>query len=280
MDIHLPEELERAIFLIAATSDESLISSLLLVAQRVKEWIEPLRFRSLVVETCDFLQVRHPGKDLQNLDREQRICWLALGKPAEFLARHVKFVQVSVERSGFDTIVPFLSLMPSLTDLAIWSSSTDYTFPDLSTFRELTYISLNWISGGNFCNFLLDHPSCVLRITHMEFGYDTVPKLLPLITTQLPHLSHFRLSGWWYSKTKDALDPFICLVNLDQMRVVVISVIDSVAIPSNVAQKYPILRHPKVTLKSFAGWEEEWMLRVEGKPDIWARGGALDRGSN
>ncbi|KAH8810414.1 hypothetical protein DL96DRAFT_540028 [Flagelloscypha sp. PMI_526] len=277
MDFRLPDELERTIFIIAATSDDSLIAPLLLVAQRVKGWIEPLRFRSLVIETCEFLQVRHSGKHLQKLDLEQRICWLALGKPAEFLAQHVKFVQIGAEINHLNTIVPFLSLMSTLTNMAIWSILPNNPFPDLSAFGDLTYLSLNLTGGRDFCNFLLDHPGYIMRVTHMEFVYNVVAKLLPLINSQLPYLSHFCVIAWWYSKNKDALlDAFNRLLNLDQMVVVVISVTQKIAITSDIAGVYPILSHPKVTLKTFSGLKGEWTLRVEGKPDIWTRRGALD----
>ncbi|KAH8823320.1 hypothetical protein DL96DRAFT_1617234 [Flagelloscypha sp. PMI_526] len=280
MDPLLPNELERSIFLYAATLNRSMIAPLLLVAHRVQQWIEPLRFRTLAIRACQFLQVQSDSDDdLRTMGVEQRLCHAVLHKPADFVAQHVKYVLLSIDGKEFQKILPLLSSFSGLTDMAIWSDSTIHILPDLFAFNYLTYLSLNGYSAEYFCLLLLDRPESTLAITHLEFTFEAVPKLLPLIPIQLPHLSHFRLSGWWYSRTKDQLGPFTRLVDLDQMLVVVVAVLTGATIPPNVKEKYPILNHPKVTFKFLTGWEHEWNLHVEGKPDIWTNKGLLVGGA-
>ncbi|KAJ7651349.1 hypothetical protein FB45DRAFT_1051096 [Roridomyces roridus] len=50
----LPRELERVIFELAALSRPVLIPDLVLVASRVKEWIQPLLYHTLVFDSADF----------------------------------------------------------------------------------------------------------------------------------------------------------------------------------------------------------------------------------
>ncbi|KAH8810469.1 hypothetical protein DL96DRAFT_1716716 [Flagelloscypha sp. PMI_526] len=281
MEPLLPHELERTIFLYAASLDHSLVATLLLVAHRVNEWIEPLRYHSLIIRACQFLHVQSDSDDdLRNMSSGQRICRAALGKPSHFVGNHVKCVQIGVEGREFVKILPFLSSFVNLTDLAIWSDSKAHPFPDLFAFKSLAYLSLNGYSAEYFCNYLLEHPGSTLTITHLEFTFETVPKLLPLISVQLPKISHFRLSGWWYSGSKNHLGPFASLVDLDQMEVVVVAVLASAIVPPDTKEKFPILNHPKVSFKSLVGWEEEWTLHIEGKPDIWTRKELLDGGSD
>ncbi|KAF8209942.1 hypothetical protein K438DRAFT_1810615 [Mycena galopus ATCC 62051] len=102
-ELHLPRELEREIFEIAALTDWKTILTLVRVAARVKEWVEPLLYRVIVVSSASGHEYRaksrhvYRGKSLSfpifTVDILLRI--IATKSP-EFLQGSVRYIHFNV----------------------------------------------------------------------------------------------------------------------------------------------------------------------------------------
>ncbi|KAH8804242.1 hypothetical protein DL96DRAFT_1631548 [Flagelloscypha sp. PMI_526] len=246
----LPKDLEHIIFVLAAIQTRE---------------AESILFRSLLIQTVDFLDADPPLRA-----KEEHICRAVMDNL--FVAKHVKFVGINLQGKQLGKVLPFLTSLPRITDLAIWSEPVVHVFPDLFRFTNLSYLSLNSFSSLSFCQFLLAHPRSRLNITLLEVNVDAISALVRHVHTRLPKLSHLCVSTSWYDLVLGhKLKSFTPLVEMDQMSIILLAVITNEALPFTILERYPILSHPKVSIKSRSIWANEWRLRVEGKPDIWSR---------
>ncbi|KAF7364208.1 Tyrosinase central domain-containing protein [Mycena sanguinolenta] len=101
----LPPELERAIFEMAGELHPDAISNMLLVAARVHEWIEPLRYRTFILTD--------PASSCPGLRVLQRAIE---SKPAQFIRDNVwhLFVEQDYPQDTLDTFIPFCTGVRSL----------------------------------------------------------------------------------------------------------------------------------------------------------------------
>ncbi|KAJ7366053.1 hypothetical protein DFH08DRAFT_162878 [Mycena albidolilacea] len=116
----LPPELERTIFEFSASSDLRCILTLLLVAKRVRTWMEPLLYRRLSVSHKDFLG--HDDCDLIRMSSNECLNVLD-SKPASFLRDHVR--HLALTSVPHDTVARALSSFAGITTLAIFQVSPD-----------------------------------------------------------------------------------------------------------------------------------------------------------
>ncbi|KAF7325639.1 hypothetical protein MKEN_00413700 [Mycena kentingensis (nom. inval.)] len=108
MTPHLPPELEREIFEFAAASDPfnaQLRLRLLLVARRVRIWIDPLIYSHIVFSRTN------------NWTRLKRII---ASKPPDFLARHVKSVFMPTSVVSIYEASEIVEACPDVERLACW----------------------------------------------------------------------------------------------------------------------------------------------------------------
>ncbi|KAF7364210.1 Tyrosinase central domain-containing protein [Mycena sanguinolenta] len=101
----LPPELERAIFEMAAGLHPDAIPNMLLVAARVHEWIEPLRYRTFILTD--------PASSCPRLRVLQRAIE---SKPAQFIRDNVwhLFVEPNYPQDTLNTFIPFCTGVRSL----------------------------------------------------------------------------------------------------------------------------------------------------------------------
>ncbi|KAJ6607694.1 hypothetical protein B0H10DRAFT_2070692 [Mycena sp. CBHHK59/15] len=153
----LPPELEREIFETAARLYPGTIPALLLVAQRVLAWIEPLLYRTLVIK-ADMSQARDAAR-LDALIRALR------SKPPTFIRdnvrnllhqgdvhRHQVLEILSVCGGSSPDFIPVLEKL-HLQRLSIflddiWPTTDAYTLP-LSVFGTITHLDLFNLAHDN-----------------------------------------------------------------------------------------------------------------------------------
>ncbi|KAH8806858.1 hypothetical protein DL96DRAFT_1717540 [Flagelloscypha sp. PMI_526] len=252
----LPADLECRIFTTSASANQTTIASLLLVARRVREWIEPLRFRCLVfgVPSSSY-QFASPAK--YNL---------LASKTPSFLATHTKsfLIRGSIVYDDYNKIFSLLvsSSFRGLTELAFWIDGGD--LPGPWSFPHLRRLSFNVIHIFSFYDVLQKHPSQTLGITHLKLVFSAISEL-PGLTPQLPALSHIQTTWMGSDEGHDALQK---LLELNQIVVVIIEAHSS---QRGFHTRWPILLHPKIVYSDVNDWESEWRAQATGQPDFWEK---------
>ncbi|KAJ7059415.1 hypothetical protein C8F01DRAFT_214559 [Mycena amicta] len=170
----LPEDLERVIFEMTACLHPAARPNLLLVARRVKSWLEPLLYKTLVVD---------------GLTSAHHIVSLATSRPPDFFAKITRRLALSADSH---TPTNILSLCKGVTHLAIaddilrehqWSIQ-----PVLWSLRNVERLvfaarELRCLDASAPVFSLLTH------LTLLDFSYDKLP---PFVSA-LPSLTHLAL---------------------------------------------------------------------------------------
>ncbi|KAJ6505230.1 hypothetical protein C8R45DRAFT_1181337 [Mycena sanguinolenta] len=138
-DPRLPPELERGIFEIAALARPIWIPALILVARRVKFWVEPLLYHVVLLKNG----IRH---NLHNLDL-----------PSSLRTRWSKDPTTS-------SMLGTSSLTAGVTNLYAQFLCTPNLLPSISGFTDLKYLT---IDVHTLCGTTVPLP-LFLRVTHLE----------------------------------------------------------------------------------------------------------------
>ncbi|KAH8801953.1 hypothetical protein DL96DRAFT_1774469 [Flagelloscypha sp. PMI_526] len=257
-----PPEIERPIFHYCAHSDSAMISIFIRVSRRVKEWIEPLRFR------CLHFKKRKASRLFRRLEV----------KTPDFLAQHVRHFVFgsSISVPEYHKIIEFLPLCPGIIDLAFFTGGNAKTFAQLHNYSQLQYLTLGYGGGTTLTQCLKDDPSAVLPITHLYAGWGLLLSLEMIIPSQLPNLSH--ITGEWPNESISAeymveeVDVVARMIEWDQIQFFVLCVDHgpSYSICKDGAQW--IWYHPKV-VQLESDWvveslEEGWIGDV-GTVNFW-----------
>ncbi|KAF8134670.1 hypothetical protein K438DRAFT_1997711 [Mycena galopus ATCC 62051] len=196
MSTLLPE-LERGIFEIAALSDSGVIPSLLRVARRVLEWIEPLLYRVMVIDGSPRARPFHRAFQLKPTvvaNGVQHVSFISSGlwpeQDMQALLRLCGPRLLSLAVIGSTDILPALS---HLSQLRRWSGSLASLFSghpaidfSISPFRNLTHMDL-WdkinaddtvICPGLAVLPCLTHLCLNLRLYLRLYGHVVVPRIL------------------------------------------------------------------------------------------------------
>ncbi|KAF7325027.1 Auxin efflux carrier transmembrane protein [Mycena kentingensis (nom. inval.)] len=177
----LPPEMERVIFELAAWNDTPTTLSLLLVAHRVRIWIEPLLYRVL-----------NPS-NIEGFD-----ALISTGKPASF-TQHLLVNTVYVEPEKLNRIIRSL---PNLTSLAVWislGSQTDF-FDGLGAggTPPLARLSLGCLQSA-FPNPASIGP--LRQLTHLElYDYSSCSDIMLPTLASLPSLTHLAFGTNQFSR--------------------------------------------------------------------------------
>ncbi|KAJ7624113.1 hypothetical protein DFH06DRAFT_757114 [Mycena polygramma] len=183
----LPPELERTIFELAALSHPTSIPKLMLIAWRIKEWVEPLLYRVVLVSAASdsYAEQRHfpvytPAIMLRTITN----------KPPEFLQLAVKhlFFEASTQLTEVETI---LAACAGVTGLFVWVAPRSHlsALYDLRCLRRLTITATTLLDPP-----IIAFPAVFQNITHLEllasrlpgFAEDALGKRL----ARVPHLTH------------------------------------------------------------------------------------------
>ncbi|KAH8818569.1 hypothetical protein DL96DRAFT_1621458 [Flagelloscypha sp. PMI_526] len=178
-----PPELERPIFTYAANQSPKTLSSLLLVARRVHQWIEPLQYSTL---------------DL-GPDTSSGFIRMISEKPSDFLGTRVSVLLLTsyseiYGMNWFSSASHILRHCLGLVDLT-FDAYTSLTL-DFGVCTKLQTLTLSYFASEAFRNLLRDNPTFSLpSITHIEYFSDHLPSP-DTIVLQLSGLTHFLLVGW------------------------------------------------------------------------------------
>ncbi|KAJ7353159.1 hypothetical protein DFH08DRAFT_60845 [Mycena albidolilacea] len=174
----LPRELEREIFELCALSRREFIPKLMLVAQRVKEWVEPLRYRTIILGGPTTI-TQIIGLPLFNDD-----IIISLRRPPTFFHTAVRYLVLFASSDMkamlalctkvedlwiYDleaALIPLIGALP-LKRLSVNAARTP--LPPGRMFSHLTHLNLRGIyKDAEICAFIAALP----KLTHLSVSSD------------------------------------------------------------------------------------------------------------
>ncbi|KAJ6522209.1 hypothetical protein DFH09DRAFT_1191855 [Mycena vulgaris] len=259
----LPLDLERHIFELIALSRPTLIPNLMRVAWRVKHWLEPLLYRTLVFGTTHIVN----GIPRCHPETFKRI---VQPKPASFLRDSVRNLMIyKVPDEQFDTILSACAGVENLWLFTIVSSSDIARVAVESTLLRRLYCHFHFLSSCIAVESLA-HP-IVRDITHLEL-FDTSPNAGDNLKalTGLAQLTHLSLA------TATSLQLCPRLLNAcKSLRALVVLDFPPTNFP--LAELAIIGRDPRFVMMPLHNHIEHWQRGVLTGRDYWARADAFIR---
>ncbi|KAJ7331003.1 hypothetical protein DFH08DRAFT_882133 [Mycena albidolilacea] len=256
----LPIELERTIFEIAAVSWPRLVPKFMLVAWRVKTWLELLLYRTLLVyEGEQFDRISHPSIECGTLTA------LIHAKPPEFFRDSVRNLWlVTASDSKHATTLGACSAIENLW-LGAHSSSS---LLDLDLRLKRLQCTLQSIFGHSAINFT--HPF-FSSITHLEiFDVTTDMEVEPWSAlTSLPHLTHLAFNSANYLPLCLAL-----LSRWDTLRALVILLAGNIDPGEKIMESYGVpelIQEPRLVVVVCVGYREDWVKGAVTGHDYWSQ---------
>ncbi|KAF7367201.1 hypothetical protein MSAN_00980400 [Mycena sanguinolenta] len=181
-DPRLPPELEQGIFEIAALARPTAISVLMLVARRVRVWVEPLLYRVVFLKE-GLMDIGLPVFTAAALEQ------------ISHNLRHVKHLFInprSVEKTDLEK---WLVACTGITNLYAQFGCTPKILPAISGFTSVRYLT---IDARTLCGGDVPLP-LFLTVTHLELlewtsTTDSVDHICPNLSL-IPCLTHIALNG-------------------------------------------------------------------------------------
>ncbi|KAJ6512368.1 hypothetical protein DFH09DRAFT_1197302 [Mycena vulgaris] len=250
----LPSDLEREIFEITAVARPVCIFQLMLVSWRVKEWIEPILYRTIVMAGATTLDAL-PKFTITSFAR------LLQTKPASFYQRSVRHLFIDpVAGDSMDDVKIILTTCSGVTRLFLNSSDMiDLAFSckNLHPHRLHTHFNLRQ-RPVDFA-----HP-LFRNITHLEI-FDSVPEMSPSGLFLLPHLTH--LTFIWRSMLP--LFPEI-LRGCQKLQYLVFLTTVEEEITEAAAECEGMRGDPRFVVMSCFQFERDWRRGALTGDDYWA----------
>ncbi|KAJ7628149.1 hypothetical protein DFH06DRAFT_1480583 [Mycena polygramma] len=262
----LPLELERVIFEMAA-QDMQRIPTLLLVAHRVRLWLEPILYKVLRLDSVAVTALALKSIQL---------------KPADFLASIVRHVLVyssthSLSRNDFAS---FLGSCPGITTLAILGNVLGpYLLPVLGAMQiqrlslDVGQLFRDEVSGEEE-PINLEHP-LFSTVTHLDifddfeaFVDDPDASEWLQSLSDLPALTHLAFS------TPAIMEILRTTLNsCPGLRVLLVAFPATASDDAKVYMEYvgPDVTDPRFVVATYADYYGEWETSARGGDDIWAR---------
>ncbi|KAJ7138941.1 hypothetical protein C8R46DRAFT_1361499 [Mycena filopes] len=249
----LPPELERRIFEICASSQFSVIPRLMLVAWRVKDWVEPILYRTIMV--CEIRRERYHFPRFT----PESVAKLLLSKPAAFLRDSVR--NLLIHNAHRDLVQSILAICTGVENL--WA-------PEASeVLRPPSGLRLKNLSTNAWPLLWTVSPLDPLftRLTHLELtgpvhSVAKIASTLPL----LPQLTHLAFND------EDLIT--ICPQILDECASLTVLVSRNAGRghAESLFQGYAerLSRDVRFVL-IHSWWFEDWQLGVHSGLDYWAR---------
>ncbi|KAF7367202.1 hypothetical protein MSAN_00980500 [Mycena sanguinolenta] len=181
-DPRLPPELERGIFEIAALARPAAIPVLMLVARRVRIWVEPLLYRVVFLKDVSMDNIGLPVFTAAALEQ------------ISHNLRHVKYLFIDDESIEVTDVEEWLLACPGITNLYAQFGCTPTILPSISSFTDITHLTIDVraLSGTTVPLPLF------LAVTHLELldftdEGDTVDRVCPNLSS-MPCLTHMALN--------------------------------------------------------------------------------------
>ncbi|KAJ6505114.1 hypothetical protein C8R45DRAFT_894504 [Mycena sanguinolenta] len=186
-DPRLPLELERRIFEIAALACPTRIPTVMLVARRVKFWVEPLLYRAVFLNYSTTHQLLRdlnlPAFTADALERRPSNSFRYVG--------HL-FIDDAVKRP---TLKSWLLACTGVTNLSAWFNCASDILPSITSLTNIQYLT---IDVRALCSTTVPFP-LFLTITHLELfdftraAEDSVDRVWGNISL-IPRLTHLALN--------------------------------------------------------------------------------------
>ncbi|KAJ6471071.1 hypothetical protein C8R47DRAFT_1147785 [Mycena vitilis] len=255
----LPTDLEREIFEFSAVRCPRSIPRLVLVAQRVKTWIEPMLYRTLSV-----VESTYRSQDTQNLRIE--VDAALHSKPASFLRSHVRHVALSEIRT--DMAASILSVCTKTTSLAIFQTRATPALLPLIAPMPLSRLSVGLADLFGLLTVDFGHP-IFARLTHLdvfEAGWDSDHMVSAL--SGLPCLTHLSLNPD-PNETTPRVQDILASCNLLQVLVILFPNEDDMR---DVGDEYTCFSHDlRFVTMVVDHYLEDWESGQTGGVDYWIR---------
>ncbi|KAF7372797.1 hypothetical protein MSAN_00485500 [Mycena sanguinolenta] len=200
----LPPELETRIFQMAALSRPTCIPSLMLVARRVKFWVEPLLYHVVFLSSAVMDEARLPSFTADSIPYD---CF-----------RHVRHLLIDQTSSNQTEFEKWLLACTGATNLFAQFDCTPEILPLLSGFINIRYLT---VDVRALLGTTVPLP-LFLTVTHLEllnYTHKSVDRASENISL-IPHLTHLalnsrlQLSSRWSHATLCANTQLQCIVFL------------------------------------------------------------------
>ncbi|KIJ64246.1 hypothetical protein HYDPIDRAFT_112207 [Hydnomerulius pinastri MD-312] len=254
----LPPELEREIFLLTARSYRGVSTRLMLVASRVKVWIETFVYKTVVL--------RGPGHAF-------RFMYVLANRSPEFAKTHVKALCIRPQ-IPHSLIIQLLTVCSGLESLALWVPSQSETPTELVSLLSslpLALLSLNLtaiISPSHPKPVLQNHP-VFENLTHLDVVNHWALWTSSLGIERLPHVTHMAFRFWSRGSVNAALS--LILRESPALQVLIL-LADFVVIPG--ARRYlekEGIEDSRVVIMKHLRDADEWETMERETEGMWHR---------
>ncbi|KAF7368013.1 hypothetical protein MSAN_00867100 [Mycena sanguinolenta] len=184
----LPPELEHRIFKIAALARARCIPALMLVAKRVKAWLEPILYRVVFLKdsTLDYIDdLRDLGLPAFTPD--------ALEKRSQNFCSHVRHLFIDDALVGETALESWLLACTGATNLYAWFDCNPEILLSINSLTNVRYLTIHVRS---LCGTTVPFP-LFLTITHLELFDFTADESMDRICRNIafiPQLTHLSLN--------------------------------------------------------------------------------------
>ncbi|KAJ6469861.1 hypothetical protein C8R45DRAFT_426047 [Mycena sanguinolenta] len=183
-DPRVPPELERWIFEIAALACPKWIPTLMLVARRVKCWVEPLLYRVVFLRDQIYFEAEEFILPTFTADALEQI-------PSDRL-RHVRHLFIDDFYVDETALKNWLLACPGITNLYALFDCMPELLPSLRRFTNIRYLT---VQAGVLSGTSIPHP-LFLTVTHLELLESTIGSLDRVCqnVVLIPRLTHIALN--------------------------------------------------------------------------------------
>ncbi|KAJ6465313.1 hypothetical protein C8R45DRAFT_494473 [Mycena sanguinolenta] len=250
-DPRLPPELERGIFEIAALARPNWIPVLMLVARRVKCWVEPFLYRVVFLQSVIMPEELHdlglPNFAMDELDQRFHNC-----------LRHVRYLLVDseAERKNWP-----LASCTGVTNLFAHFRCTPDILTSISGFTDITYLT---IDVRTLCGTAVPFP-LFLTVTHLElldfYAQSGEVDSVCLNISLIPCLTHMALN-----MSLDTLLSHAALCAITQLQCIVFLSTDEASLNGS-----PLLDDSRfVYIKEGLPYDTDWLNGAVFGEDYWS----------
>ncbi|KAJ7099826.1 hypothetical protein C8R44DRAFT_988622 [Mycena epipterygia] len=266
--LSLPAELERHIFELVAFHHPQSMAALLLVAHRVKIWIEPLLYRVLCI--C-FDATRMSAKKPVFQRPLAAILRMVRSRPTLVRenVRHVCFWDYGVYQAG--SVIEILTACDATVNLRLPATTLSPTI--LSLLGKLPLQRLSTSLQSLFSNEIdFTHP-LFAQITHLEMGDFMVSREVAWEKlAQIPELTHLSVSEYTSIPICQA-----ALAHCKSLAVLVLACGTEARLDACVPHCATLAVDPRFVMLVVTDYRHNWERGARGDEDHWSRAEALVR---
>ncbi|KAJ7140372.1 hypothetical protein C8R46DRAFT_599922 [Mycena filopes] len=263
----LPPELERLVFEAAASTHLHGIPNLMLVAWRVKDWVEPLLYHILCLsETPSVTSEDLGGFPVMAVDT---LLHHVASKGLGFFRHAVRDLLIhDAPRMPADKIDRILEACTGLTSLFAYftrrgAGTTGADFPILDAMERLQRLTTNIDSlfeGLNYPpKYDLTRP-LFRNVTHLELLGPVYDESSALTFDCIPHLTHIAFNSFAHPRLESRLcadGRLLCIVFLDQLM-------------TELKDDSPLVGDPRlVCIDQDTDYRVDWLVGATGGRDYW-----------